>query len=82
VAKGLRAAEAIKANPNKSSRAIAEELGIGRRTVDRAREAGGSHDASERFRQNVISSRSDSALGGSRVACLTAGDPKSFPHSV
>jgi hypothetical protein len=33
------AAEAMKANPNKSSRAIAEELGIGRRTVDRAREA-------------------------------------------
>ena len=38
VAKSIRAAEAIRANPGKSDRAIAAELGIGSNTVRRARE--------------------------------------------
>jgi hypothetical protein len=40
--KSVRAREAIKANPNKSDRAIAAELGVGRATVQRAREV--AHD--------------------------------------
>jgi hypothetical protein len=40
VAKSIRAAEAIKANPGKSDRAIAADLGIGKNTVMRARQAG------------------------------------------
>lgn len=44
--KKLRAAEAIKANPQKSNRAIAEETGISEPTVRRAR-AGASCDAPE-----------------------------------
>lgn len=44
-----RAAEAIAANPQKSNRAIAEEIGVGRRTVDRARdELGGPGGPPER----------------------------------
>ena len=39
VPKGTRAAEAIKANPHKSDRALAEELGVGNATVSRARRA-------------------------------------------
>jgi hypothetical protein len=34
-----RAEEAVAANPNKSDRAIAEEIGVGRMTVSRARKA-------------------------------------------
>jgi hypothetical protein len=37
----VRAAEAIKANPQKSDRAIAAELGVGKDTVRRARDQGG-----------------------------------------
>jgi hypothetical protein len=44
VAKSVRAAEAIKANPGKSDRAIAAELGIGNKTVSRARNSGVSYD--------------------------------------
>jgi hypothetical protein len=38
--KVVRAAEAIKANPQKSDRAIAEELGINQSTVSRVRQRG------------------------------------------
>lgn len=38
VPKAVRAAEAVRANPEKSDRAIAAELGVGRTTVQRARE--------------------------------------------
>jgi hypothetical protein len=45
----LRAAEAIAANPQKSNRAIADDIGVGEPTVRRARqESGASHDAPER----------------------------------
>jgi|SRR5450631_1843898 hypothetical protein len=37
VAKSVRAAQAVKANPGKSDRAIAVDLGIGHQTVGRAR---------------------------------------------
>jgi hypothetical protein len=39
-----RAAKAIDANPNMSDRAIAKEIGVGNKTVSRARNAGVSHD--------------------------------------
>lgn len=45
----VRAAEAIAANPQKSNRAIAEELGVDKRTVDTARrELGGDDSPPER----------------------------------
>lgn len=44
----VRAVEAIKANPEKSSRAIAEEIGVSRKTVDRARESTGTDGPVER----------------------------------
>ena len=44
MAKSARAAEAIKANPRKSDRAIAADLGIGSNTVRRAREDSGAPD--------------------------------------
>jgi hypothetical protein len=44
VPKKQRAAEAIAANPQKSDRAIAEELGIGTMTVNRARREAGVPD--------------------------------------
>jgi hypothetical protein len=48
--KKLRAVEAIRANPNKSNRAIAAELGVSDMTVKRAREASGAtFDAPERI---------------------------------
>jgi hypothetical protein len=45
VAKSVRAAEAIRANPNKSDRAIAAELGVSDRTVNRARDSRATYDA-------------------------------------
>jgi hypothetical protein len=39
--KSVRAAEAIKANPEKSNRAIAADIGVDHKTVGAAREAGG-----------------------------------------
>ena len=47
VPKKQRAAEAIAANPQKSNRAIADEIGVSEPTVRRARQ-GASSDASER----------------------------------
>ena len=41
--KVVRAAEAIKANPQKSDRAIVDDIGVGKDTVRRAREQGGAH---------------------------------------
>lgn len=41
MSKAQRAAEAIKASPQKSDRAIADEIGVGKDTVRRAREAAG-----------------------------------------
>jgi hypothetical protein len=38
-----RAEDAIKANPEKSNRQIAEETGVGKDTVRRARNSGGAH---------------------------------------
>jgi hypothetical protein len=46
VAPGQRAAEAIKANPSKSDRAIAAEIGVHKNTVARARESTGPHGPS------------------------------------
>jgi hypothetical protein len=43
--KAVRAAEAIEANPEKSDRAIAKELGVSDRTVNRARPSTATHDA-------------------------------------
>jgi hypothetical protein len=40
----VRAAEAIKANPQKSDRAIADEIGVGATTVNRARKETGAPD--------------------------------------
>lgn len=40
---GERAKKAVEANPEKSDRAIAAELGVGKDTVRRAREATGAH---------------------------------------
>jgi hypothetical protein len=45
VPKAMRAAVAIAADPTKSNRAIADEIGVSEPTVRRAREAGASHDA-------------------------------------
>jgi hypothetical protein len=42
---GQRAAEAVKANPGKSDRAIAAEIGVSDRTVNRARTSTATHDA-------------------------------------
>jgi hypothetical protein len=39
-----KAADAIKANPTKSNRQIAEDLGVGKDTVRRARSSGGAHE--------------------------------------
>ncbi len=44
---GARAAEAVKANPGKSDRAIAEEVGVSLGTVQRARKAGDSYESPE-----------------------------------
>jgi hypothetical protein len=49
VAKSVRAAEAIRANPGKSDRAIAAELGVGRATVQRAREVAHDEPPEERI---------------------------------
>jgi hypothetical protein len=46
--KSARAAEAIKANPEKSDRAIAAEIGVSHTTVQEAREATGNHLPVER----------------------------------
>lgn len=46
---GERAAAAVAANPEKSDRAIAAELGVGSNTVRRAREATAPHGAVERI---------------------------------
>jgi hypothetical protein len=43
VPKGVRAAEAIAADPNKSDRAIAAEIGVSHTTVQEARKATGNH---------------------------------------
>ena len=49
VPKRTRAADAIAANPQKSNRALAEELGVSDMTVKRARdESGATHVAPER----------------------------------
>ena len=48
VAPGQRAAEAVKANPEKSDRAIAAEIGVSDRTINRARQSTATHDAVER----------------------------------
>ena len=45
VPKAIRATEAITKSPEKSSRAIAEEIGVSESTVRRARESTASHDA-------------------------------------
>ena len=50
VAKSVRAAQAIKANPKRSDRAIAEEIGVSRMTVGRAREESSVPDVTERIR--------------------------------
>jgi hypothetical protein len=51
VPKSVRAAEAVKANPEKSNRAIAAETGVSEPTVLRARQdAGASHDAPDEER--------------------------------
>jgi hypothetical protein len=42
---GLRAAQAIAASPDKSDRAIAQEIGVGRETVRRARKSTAPHEA-------------------------------------
>jgi hypothetical protein len=42
-----RAAEAVAANPEKSDRAIAADLGVSRATVQRARNTGGSYEPPE-----------------------------------
>ncbi len=42
---GRRAEEAVKANPRKSDRAIAAELGVGQTTVRRARKSGAPNGA-------------------------------------
>lgn len=47
MAKSIRAAEAIRANPRKSDRAIAADLGISHHTVNRTREAINSGVSSE-----------------------------------
>jgi hypothetical protein len=52
VAKSIRAAEAIRANPRKSDRAIAADLGISHRTVNGARDSGGTCDPPERVGQD------------------------------
>jgi hypothetical protein len=39
--KSVRATEAVKAHPEKSDRALAEEIGVGRSTIQRARQSGG-----------------------------------------
>jgi hypothetical protein len=43
------AAKAIAANPGKSNRAIADEIGVGKDTVRRARESGGAHAPTDRI---------------------------------
>jgi len=48
VTAGEYARRAIKANPEKSDRAIAEEIGVSRATVDRARKATGSNEPVEK----------------------------------
>jgi hypothetical protein len=48
VPKSVRAAEAVKANPEKSNRAIAAEIGVSEPTVRLAREQGTSCDAPEK----------------------------------
>lgn len=45
VSKSERAKAAILANPEKSDRAIADEIGVSDRTVNRARESTATHDA-------------------------------------
>jgi hypothetical protein len=45
VPKAVRAAQAMAANPEKSDRAIAADIGVSPMTVRRAREAGASYDA-------------------------------------
>lgn len=52
VAKSVRAAEAIKANPSKSDRSIAKELGIDHKTVGAARESCGEYSPEERIRSD------------------------------
>jgi hypothetical protein len=46
--KSVRAAEAVAANPEKSDRAIAAEIGVDHKTVSKARKATGDHSPVER----------------------------------
>jgi hypothetical protein len=53
VAKSVRAAEAVKANPNKSNRSIAAEIGVDKNTVRAARsELSGEFSPEERIRSD------------------------------
>lgn len=52
VAKSVRAAQAIKANPGKSDRAIAVDLGINQSTVSRVRNSGDAYASPERIGQD------------------------------
>ena len=58
MAKSIRAAEAIRANPHKSDRAIAADLGIHNSTVSRVRNSGpdrvGQDGKSYSIRQRVV----------------------------
>ena len=49
MAKSVRAAEAIKANPEKSNRSIAAEIGVGLETVRRARNLDDPYGSPERI---------------------------------
>ena len=48
VAPGQRAAEAVTANPNKSDRAIAADIGVDHKTVSKARKSGGEYSPPEK----------------------------------